>query len=300
VTRWTVNCSILYTGLPLLERPAAAAADGFGAVEFWWPWPVAVPGDREVDAFVRAVEDAGVRLTGLNFFAGDMPGGDRGLVSWPVRARELLDNIPVVAAIGERLGCRAFNALYGNRVEGAAPEEQDELAVETLAACAGGVAGTVLLEPVSGAPRYPLRTAADAVAVLDRLDGVPGLGLLADFYHLAVNGDDVPAVIERYGPRIAHVQIADAPGRGAPGEGALPIRQWISQVHAAGYEGYVGLEYRSDGEDAFGWLPREQRSADPSAGPTADPSAGPTAGPSAGPTAGPSAGSSLGTSGGTS
>jgi hydroxypyruvate isomerase len=256
VTKWTVNCSILYTDLPLLERPAAAAADGFTAVEFWWPWPVAVPGDRDVDAFVRAIEDAGVRLTGLNFFAGDMPGGDRGVVSWPGRSRELLDNIPVVAAIGERLGCRAFNALYGNRVDGAGAEAQDELAVEMLSACVAGVPGTVLLEPVSGAPRYPLLTAADAVAVLDR---VPGAGLLADFYHLAVNGDDVPAVIERYGSRVAHVQIADAPGRGAPGSGELPLRQWIDDVRAGGYDGHVGLEYLAKGPDAFAWLPREQR-----------------------------------------
>ncbi|WP_262496046.1 hydroxypyruvate isomerase family protein [Nonomuraea sp. SYSU D8015] len=257
--RWTVNCSILYTDLPLLERPAAAAADGFAAVEFWWPWPVAVPADRDVEAFVRAVEDAGVRLTGLNFFAGDMPGGDRGLVSWPGRSRELLDNIPVVAAIGERLGCRAFNALYGNRVEGVEAKEQDEVALETLAACARGVTGTVLLEPVSGAPRYPLLTAADAVAVLDRLGDVPNVGLLADLYHLAVNGDDVAAAIERHAGRVAHVQIADAPGRGAPGTGGLPIRQWIDQLYAAGYDGYIGLEYRSEGPGAFDWLPREQR-----------------------------------------
>ncbi|MFI6739807.1 hydroxypyruvate isomerase family protein [Nonomuraea sp. NPDC050451] len=261
VTKWTVNCSILYTELPLLERPAAAAADGFSAVEFWWPWPVAVPADRDVDAFVRAVQDAGVRLTGLNFFAGDMPGGDRGLVSWPGRSRELLDNVPVVAAIGERLGCRAFNALYGNRVDGVAAQEQDELAVEMLAACARGVTGTVLLEPVSGAPRYPLLTADDAVAVLDRLGDGSGVGLLADFYHLATNGDHVPAAIERYGPRIAHVQIADAPGRGAPGEGALPLQQWIDDVYAAGYDGYIGLEYRSEGPDRFAWLPRDRRAA---------------------------------------
>ncbi|MEO3887505.1 TIM barrel protein [Nonomuraea sp. B5E05] len=263
MTSWTVNCSILYTGLPLLDRPAAAAADGFTAVEFWWPWPQAVPADREVDTFVRAVEDAGVHLTGLNFFAGDMAAGDRGLVSWPERSRELLDNIPVVAAIGERLGCRAFNALYGNRVEGIDAKEQDDLAVEMLAACARGVDGTVLVEPVSGAPRYPLLTAADAVAVLDRLGDVPGVGLLADFYHLAVNGDDVPAVIERHAARIAHVQIADAPGRGAPGGGSLPVRQWISDVYAAGYNGYVGLEYRSDGPGAFDWLPRTERAAAP-------------------------------------
>lgn len=259
MTRWTVNCSLLYTDLPLLERPRAAAADGFGAVEFWWPWPVAVPEDREVEAFVRAIEDAGVRLTGLNFFAGDMAAGDRGLVSWPGRTRELLDNIPVVAAIGERLGCRAFNALYGNRIDGVAPEEQDELALESLAACAAGVPGTVLLEPVSGAPRYPLLTAADAVAVLDRLPGVRNAGLLADFYHLAVNGDDVAAAIDRYAGRIAHVQIADAPGRGAPGTGELPLRQWLDALHAAGYDGYVGLEYRAETAGAFDWLPREQR-----------------------------------------
>lgn len=257
--RWTVNCSILYTGLPLLERPAAAAADGFRAVEFWWPWPVAVPADRDVDAFVGAVEAAGVRLTGLNFFAGDMPGGDRGLVSWPGRSRELLDNVPVVAAIGERLGCRAFNALYGNRLEGVVAEEQDELALEMLAACARGVDGTVLVESVSGAPRYPLLTAADAVAVLDRLGDVPNVGLLADLYHLAVNGDDVSAAIARHAGRVAHVQIADAPGRGAPGTGELPIRQWVDQLYAAGYDGYIGLEYRADGPGAFDWLPREQR-----------------------------------------
>ncbi|MEV0621310.1 TIM barrel protein [Nonomuraea sp. NPDC050404] len=259
MTKWTVNCSLLYTGLPLLERPAAAAADGFTAVEFWWPWPVAVPDDREVEAFVRAVEDAGVHLSGLNFFAGDMPGGDRGVVSWPGRSQELLENIPVVAAIGERLGCRAFNALYGNRIDGADPVGQDELAVEMLTACAKGVPGTVLLEPISGAPRYPLLTAADAVAVLDRVG--QGTGLLADFYHLAVNGDDVPAVIARHAARIAHVQIADAPGRGAPGEGELPLRRWIDDVHAAGYDGYVGLEYRSEGPGAFAWLPRDERAA---------------------------------------
>ena len=76
--RHTVNCSLLFTELPLLERPAAARRAGFSAVEFWWPFVEAAPPDRQVDAFVSAVSDAGVQLTGLNFFAGDMAGGDRG------------------------------------------------------------------------------------------------------------------------------------------------------------------------------------------------------------------------------
>ena len=77
---YTVNCSILLTDLPLLERPAAAKAAGFDAVEFWWPFETSVPSDAEVTEFENAITDAGVQLTGLNFNAGDMPAGDRGLV----------------------------------------------------------------------------------------------------------------------------------------------------------------------------------------------------------------------------
>jgi hydroxypyruvate isomerase len=267
--RYEVNCSILFTELPLHERPAAAAAAGFGAVEFWWPFPVAVPTDGEVDAFVRAVDDAGVRLVGLNFFAGDMPGGDRGLVSWPDRAGEFRDNVEVTVGIGERLGCRAFNALYGNRVEGADPAAQDELATENLALAGRAVArigGTVLVEPVSGADRYPLRTAADAVGVVDRVaaeTGVDSLGFLCDLYHLASNGDDLDQAIGTYGDRVAHVQIADAPGRNEPGTGSLDLDRHLDALAAGGYDGWVGLEYKPSGAsaDSFGWLPRERRGA---------------------------------------
>jgi hydroxypyruvate isomerase len=178
---YEVNCSILFTELPLPERPAAAKEAGFDAVEFWWPFATAVPSDDAAERFIRSVADAGVRLVGLNFFAGDMPGGDRGLVSWPARSGEFRDNVEVTIGIGERLGCRAFNALYGNRVEGADPAAQDDLAVENLAIAgraAARIGGTVLVEPVSGAPRYPLRTAADAVGVIDRVAGETGVGNL--------------------------------------------------------------------------------------------------------------------------
>ncbi len=84
--RYDVNCSILFTDLPLLERPAAVKAAGFDAAEYWWPFAAAVPAGREVDAFVSSLRDAGVGLVGLNFFAGDMTAGDRGLLSWPGRA----------------------------------------------------------------------------------------------------------------------------------------------------------------------------------------------------------------------
>jgi hydroxypyruvate isomerase len=260
---YTVNCSILLTELPLLERPAAAKAGGFDAVEFWWPFDTSVPSDAQVTEFENAIKDAGVQLTGLNFNAGNMPGGDRGLVSWKGRGSEFKDNIDVVAGIGERLGCTAFNALYGNRQEESTPAEQDELAIKNLGTAAEGVArvgGTVLLEPVSGAPRYPLLTAADALRVIARVkeeSGVGNIKLLADFYHLAVNGENVAAVIEKHAKDFGHIQIADNPGRGAPGTGELPLAEWITRSRELGYEGYIGLEYKEPRETAFNWVIRE-------------------------------------------
>jgi hydroxypyruvate isomerase len=258
---YTVNCSILLTELPLLERPAAAKAAGFDAVEFWWPFAEAVPADKDVDAFIAALQDAGVQLSGLNFFAGDMPGGDRGLVSWKGRCGEFKDNIDVVVGIAERTGTKAFNALYGNRLPEFSPEAQDELGLKNLIAAAEGVAkvgGIVLLEPVSGTPSYPLKTVADALAVIAKAkeSGTENVKLLADFYHLAVNGDDVAAVIEDHAKDFGHIQIADNPGRGAPGTGTLPLGEWITRSRELGYDGYIGLEYKAPAAEAFTWAIR--------------------------------------------
>jgi hydroxypyruvate isomerase len=265
--RYTVNCSLLFTELPLLERPAAAKRAGFSAVEFWWPFVEAVPPDRQVEAFITAVTDAGIQLTGLNFFAGDMPGGDRGLVSWPKRSGEFRDNVDVTVGIGERLGTQGFNALYGNRVEGSTAQEQDDVAVENLglaAKAAARIGATVLVEPVSGAAQYPLKLASDALRVIDRAQAaydVPNLGLLADLYHLAVNGDDVDRVIAEHTDRVAHVQIADNPGRNEPGTGTLPLDAQLTALEGCGYTGWVGLEYKptTTTEASFGWLPYERR-----------------------------------------
>lgn len=251
--RHALNCSIVLADLPLLDRPRAAADAGFDAVEFWWPFPTAAPADAEVDRFARAISDAGVQLVGLNFAAGDMPAGDRGLVSWPGREQEFRDSVAVAVGLGERLGTRIFNALYGNRIDGRTG--QDELAAENLAHAAKeaeGIGATVVVEPLSGADRYPIRTAAQAVAVLDRV-GAPNLGLLADLYHLAVNGEDLDAVIARYADRIAHVQLADAPGRHEPGTGDLDFDHLLDALRKAGYSGRTALEYVPTRPD-FAWL----------------------------------------------
>jgi hydroxypyruvate isomerase len=269
---YLVNCSLMFTEEPLLRRPAAARAAGFSAVEFWWPFATPVPSDREVDAFVAAVRDAGVALVGLNFFAGDLAGPDCGVLSIPARSGEFRDNIDVTAGIGERLGVRGFNALYGNRVDGVDPAAQDELATENIALAAkaaAGIGATVLIEPVSGPKPYPLRTADDAVAVVRRARaaGTANVGFLCDVYHLASNGDDVDAAIAAHADVTAHVQIADAPGRGEPGSGQLDLDRYLSALEDHGYRGWVSLEYKptSTTEASLAWLPRERRAPLPQA-----------------------------------
>ena len=252
-----VNCSILMQDVPLRERLAIVAEHGFRAVELWWPFADAAPSTGEVDRFASVIEESGLHLVALNLFAGDMPAGDRGIISWPGREDELEASLDVLVSLGHRLGVRMFNALYGNRLAGVAADEQDAVAVRRLARAARRLeecGGTVLLEPVSGFEGYPVKTAEDAVRILDRVaeeEGVSSLALLLDVYHLAVNGDDVDRAIDRFADRIGHVQLADAPGRGAPGTGNLPIWEWLGRVRESGYTGWVSWEYAATGPTAL-------------------------------------------------
>jgi hydroxypyruvate isomerase len=187
---YLVNCSMLFTERPLLERPAAARAAGFDAIEFWWPWPEQpVPAEAEVDAFVRAIRDAGVQLVGLNFFAGDLAGADAGVLSIPDRSPQFRDNLGRAADTAARIGA------------------------------------TVLVEPVSGPKPYPLRTADDAVAVVEavRAAGHENVGFLCDLFHLANNGDDIDAAIAR------HARVRSLPAR-RPAPARRGIRR---RLHAA-------------------------------------------------------------------
>ncbi|MFD7415452.1 TIM barrel protein [Kitasatospora purpeofusca] len=269
---FTVNLSILFGELPLLERPAAAAAAGFTAAELWWPFGEEHdPSEAELDALRKAFTDAGVRLTGLNFL-DDLTLGARGTVSLPSERERFRANVPVTAALAASLGTPALNALYGNRVEGVDPAEQDALALENLvlaARAAHGIGAILLVEALNRpeSPDYPLVSAAAAVEVVDKVNAATGLGnakFLCDLYHLARNGEDLAAVIDTYADRIGHVQIADTPARNEPGTGGLDFEDLFARLTAAGYTGRIGLEYRPStgvSADSFEWLAREHRAA---------------------------------------
>jgi hydroxypyruvate isomerase len=256
--RFDVNCSILFTELPLLERPAAAKAAGFDAVEFWWPFEKAVPGDHEVDAFIRSLDDAGVELAALNLAAGDLAAGDRGLLSSRSAQQEFQDNLYLCASIAQRTGCRRLNALYGNRADDTDPKLA--IANITIAAqVARPLGATVLIEALNSheSPDYPLTSSAGVIALLDSIRP-RNVAFLADLYHLARMGEDLPSTLAAYSDRIGHIQIADVPGRGAPGTGDLDYQTVFDQLAGLGYDGWIGLEYvpadRDDTSTSFAWL----------------------------------------------
>jgi hydroxypyruvate isomerase len=250
MVRLSANISLLFGRVPVLERFNAARQLGYNHVESWWPFASAVPATADVDEFLSALDASSTRLTGLNFFAGDMVAGQRGVLSDPERAHEFRDNVDVVVRIAEATGCRIFNALYGQRTT-ADIAVQDEVARESIAYAAAAVApldGVVVLEslksPENGS--YPLRTLADAEAVRGAVatrHGAHNVGLLFDTFHLAGNGEDLAAGFSLHAANISHVQIADFPGRGAPGTGGIDFRSLARAIDDSSYNGFIGVEF---------------------------------------------------------
>jgi hydroxypyruvate isomerase len=256
------NVSMLFTELPYRERFAAAGQAGFRVVESWWPFAVPDPSPAEVDEFLRTIEAAGVALGALNFYGGDITSGERGVASHPDRQDQLAANVRAMVTIAERTGCRLFNLLYGQLDDRWSPDEQAataEAAIRSAGAAVAVIGGNVLIEPLTKGlnGRYPLLTADDVLTLIDGpLKDVDNLSLLFDTFHLGGNGVDLVATASALGARLAHVQLADSPGRGEPGSGALPINETLDALKAAGYRGFVACEYKptTDTLTSLAWI----------------------------------------------
>lgn len=254
--RFSANLSLLFRELPFLERFEAAARSGFDAVEFWWP------DGEDLSAVEAAVGDAGVQVVMMNFYAGDMAAGDRGLMADPDRQDEFWSNVPVAISLAGRLGCEQLNALVGGRLEQLSRADQLSLARENLArvardAHAAGV--SVLVEAVNTVDNdagYLISHTADAVAFIKSV-AAEDVGLLHDLYHMQRMEGNLTATLREYSGSIRHIHVADSPGRNEPGTGEINYPFVLAAIADTGFKGYVGLEYRAStpaSEDSFGWL----------------------------------------------
>ena len=244
--RFAANVSILFPTLPYMERFRAAADSGFDVIETWWPADAFGAG-ASADDIVRSAEKSGLETALLNFVAGDMKAGDRGLAGDPMRVRMFRENVPVAIDLARRLGCRKLNALAGNASSDADRPAQLDLLVESVrfAADAAGEAGmSVMLEPLNPieTPRYLLRDTKAVLEIIERV-GRPNVRMQFDVYHVAMAGEDPLEAIRRAGRLIGHVQLADMPGRHEPGTGELRFPAILDALEAAGYDGVLGLEF---------------------------------------------------------
>lgn len=216
------NCSIGRTGY----REGLEAAPTT-RVEMWWPFAHPDPTDDEIRGVVAELERRGKQLIALNMFGGDLAAGDRGVLHEQDLPAAHLD---AVERFHELTGVRRFNLLLGRAGTRLTADQERRFAAvaRDVDKRFGGVA---MVEPLSATPDYPVTTVDQAAPL--REHG----GLLLDLYHLAVNDAVVlDATAE-------HVQIADNPGRGAPGTGTLPLQDWVDQLRAEGYTGEVAAEW---------------------------------------------------------
>jgi hydroxypyruvate isomerase len=258
--KFCANVSILFKDAPFLERFERAAAAGFSAVEFWWP-----AGEDLADV-EAAIRDAGVAVALFNFDAGDMPAGDRGLLSDQARAPRFRENVPVALELAQRIGCPRINALVGLERSPGERDAQLKLAAENVAWAADQAAPLAIditIEAVNTFENGPylVPTTRAAAAFIDRVER-PNVRLQYDAYHMQRMEGNLVATITEHADRIAHIQIADSPGRGEPGTGEINYPFVLDAIDALGYEGWIGLEYNpttATTEDSLGWMP--ERSA---------------------------------------
>ena len=255
--QFAANLSMLYTELPFLDRFEAAAADGFEAVEFLFPyaWPAA-----EIAARLRG---NGLQQVLFNAPAGGVDAassvqtwesGMRGTACLPGREAEFRQGVAMALAYAEALDCPRIHLLAGRAPVDAPADVLHTTYVNNLrwAADQAVRAGVqVLIEPINtrDMPGYFLNYQAQAHAILDEVAS-PALQVQMDLYHCQTMEGDVASKLRQYLPtgRVGHLQIAGVPERHEPDTGELNYAYLLGVLDEVaaqcGWDGWVGCEYR--------------------------------------------------------
>jgi hydroxypyruvate isomerase len=253
---------MLFTEVPLLDRFERAARAGFQAVEMQFPYEAPAAALRERLQAYR------LRMVLHNLPAGDFAAGDRGIACNPARVDEFRAGVARAIAYASTLGVPQLNCLAGK-----APAGVDAVTLRATflgnlrhAAPRLQAAGLrLLIEPINtfDVPGFWLNRTDLAVGVIDEL-GLDNVYVQYDAYHAQRSEGELAGTLQRYLPYIAHVQVADNPGRFEPGSGEIRYDFLFEHLHRIGYTGFVGCEYKPAGltEDGLGWLASARRALD--------------------------------------
>ncbi len=252
--KFAANLSLLFNELPFLDRFEAAAAAGFNAVEFMFPY------EFEADDIAARLKANGLRLVLFNLPAGNWSAGERGLAIYPNLVGEFRDSVDRASKYASALGCAQLHCLAGIAPGGADIRAMRKTYVENLRYAAERLAGdgiTLLIEAINArdVPGYFLDTTAKAADIVESVEA-QNLRLQYDIYHMQIMEGDLAPTIDKYLPMIAHIQIADTPGRNEPGTGEINYPFLFDHLDRIGYKGWVGCEYRplSSTFDSLAWF----------------------------------------------
>jgi hydroxypyruvate isomerase len=244
------NLSMLFTEVSFLDRFEAAAACGFHAVEFLFPY------EHPATEIRSRLDRFGLQQVLFNLPPGDWAAGDRGMAIFPERRDEFQRSLDLALGYAAEVGCPRLHVMAGIVPADASPQQARACYVESLAiaaAAAGSRGVTVLIEPLNtrDMPGYFLTRVDDALAIIAEV-GSPHLELQLDLYHRQIMGGDLAETIRRTLPKVGHVQIAGVPGRHEPDVGEIAYDYLFDVLDAAGYGGWIGCEYRPRGATVAG------------------------------------------------
>ena len=251
--RLAANLSMLFNEVPFLDRFEAAARAGFEAVEFLFPY------EYEAAELRARLDGNGLRLVLHNLPPGDWSKGERGIGCHPDRVAEFRAGVERAIGFATALGCPQVNCLAGIAPAGVTDGQLRETLVANLRYAAERLKGAgirLLIEPINfhDIPGFYLNRSRQALDLIDEV-GSDNLRLQYDVYHMQRMEGELANTIKANLDRIAHLQLADNPGRNEPGTGEINYRFLFGWLDAIGYGGWVGCEYRpkTTTEAGLGW-----------------------------------------------
>jgi hydroxypyruvate isomerase len=251
--RFAANLTMLFGEKPFLDRFAAAKAAGFAGVEYLFPY------DYDKAELREQLDEHGLVQVLHNLPAGNWAGGERGIAILPDRVDEFRDGVARAVSYAKALDCRQLNCLVGVAPRDADPFEMNEVLVENLRFAADALARErikLLVEPINtlDIPGFFLNRTEQAVQLIADVRS-SNLFIQYDIYHMQVMEGDIARSLQKHLPRIAHVQLADNPGRNEPGTGEINYPFLFRHLDTLGYRGWVGCEYkpRTTTVDGLGW-----------------------------------------------